>query len=400
MSATIAVVIPTRNRPEEAKLALTSLVAQSPRPDIYLCDNSALDEPLRSFCKGLPGVTYLRPETELAMGLNWDWGLREAMRLSPASHFNVHYDRKVSKPEAWSLLASAATRFPDTVLSFPIDHVGHVPPPLRLWQGPWTGKMYRISLPELAVSISQGLTSEIAPALPILSNCVVPRRILNAMIDRFGTVCDGVGPDTVFLARLMTLEPDYIHVDQTFGVLHTSVRSNGLGYMRNKGGDFKDFMDLMHVPYLDAAPIPGLSLGFNMLYHEYEMVRRETGDALPQLERAAIMHDISKGLLWIEEPELVAEYSAILRREGWVGQAPEPYVPYSPQSARYQRNTVWRMRLSRYRPPNICGFTFRNDAQAIKWALRHPRQPEAEPDHLAKLNMVEVGPVALGTGAA
>ncbi|HEX5184304.1 MAG TPA: glycosyltransferase [Allosphingosinicella sp.] len=392
MTVSIAIIIPTRNRPDEAMNAVRALAAQTDAPiDIFLCDNSASERPLRDFCRRFDQVTYLRPEREVAMGRNWDWAVREAMRLSSATHFSVHYDRKLSKPGAWAALARVAAARPQALISFPVDHIGHEPPPLRLWQTPWTGRIFSVSTRHVAGLISSGCVTEICHALPVFSNCLVPRRILDAVLDRFGTVCDSTAPDGCFMCRFFTVDEDYVHYDRALGILYSSRRSNGLGYMRGTGGDYPDFVKLCgDGPWLDAAPVPGMSLGSNMLYHEYELVRRATGDRLPPFNRPLILKDLGRELRWTADPALAERFKAMLREAGWQEEAPQPLPARAPEEAAYQRQRMRRIRWRGETPETITGFAFRNDRQALKWALRYPTRKQAGAEHLALLDPKEI----------
>jgi hypothetical protein len=396
MTASIAIVVPTRNRPEEAMNAVKALVTQQAPIEIYLCDNSTTDEPLRSFCARQPRVTYLRPEGEVAMGRNWDWAVREAMHRSRATHFSVHYDRKISKPGAWAKLAALATARPELLHSFPVDHIGHEPPPLRLWQTPWTGKLLSVSTARVAAMIASGCVTEISHALPVFSNCLVPRRILKTVLERFGTVCDSTAPDGAFMCRFFTFEDRYIHFDRPLGILYSSRRSNGLGYLRGKGGDFPDFFKLSGgEDWLHAAPVSGMSLGNNMLYHEYELVRRATGNRLPSFDLPAIMKDLARELRWTAEPALAAEFKARLHAHGWTGEDPQPLPSQSPAEAEYQKRVQRRIRWLGEVPPTITGFAFKSDRQALKWALRYPRRPEEDCPHLDLLEPTAIDTVSV-----
>src|SRR5438105_765075 len=235
---TIAAIIPTRNRAPLAIAAVQSLLAQDIALEIFVSDNSTDPEPLREFCSSEPRVRYLRPTVELSMPEHWDWAIRQAMELSSASHFTVHYDRKFSKPGSWSELAAAASKTPDVLLTFPVDSITHQPPPLRVWQTPWTGKMFTIRTARVARLVADGQVVASAHALPVLSNCIVPRAVLDAIVERFGNVCSSNAPDSAFMARFLALYGRYIHCDRAAGILYGSTRSNGLGYLGGTGGDF------------------------------------------------------------------------------------------------------------------------------------------------------------------
>jgi hypothetical protein len=384
MTITIAAIIPTRNRASLAIAAVQSLLGQDVSIEIFVSDNSTDPDPLREFCRTETRVRYLRPPAELSMPAHWDWAIRQAMELSSASHFTVHYDRKLSKPGIWAELEASVSKNPAVLLSFPLDSISYDPPPLRLWQTPWTGKPFMIRTERVARLLSDGKVAVISHALPLLSNCIVPRAMLDSIVERFGNLCDSTAPDSAFMARFFALYGHYIHFDRAAGILYGSTRSSGMGYMRGGGGDFDDYWKRWDSnAWLDAAPIPGINLGGNILFHEYELVRRETGDRLPPLDPAGVMNDLSTELRWIHDPEMKADLRRILREHGWNGPDPPPHAAPSRYSAVYQAFCMVRARIFGVVPATITGFAFRDDATALKYALKYPRQPQKDASHLA-----------------
>lgn len=104
-----------------------------------------------------------------------------------------------------------------------------------------------------------------------------------------------------------------------------------MGYLRGEtSGTFGDFVKLHDErPWLDAAPIPGLSLGQNTFYHEYSVARRDAGSAkFPAIDKTAYLADLARGLAWITDPAKRAEAEAVLASHGWL--APEPHRPPPP----------------------------------------------------------------------
>jgi len=386
MTITIAAVIPTRNRASFAIAAFRSLLSQEAAIEIFVSDNSSDAAPLREFCSTEPRVHYLRPPAELAMPEHWDWAMRKAMEISTASHFTVHYDRRISKPGVWKDLAAAESKTPDMLMSFPLDAIAHEPPPLRLWQTPWTGKTFTIRTARVARLIADGKAVDLFHALPVLSNCIVPRAVLESIVARFGSVCDSNAPDTAFMARFLALYDRYVQFDRATGILYGSTRSTGLGYLRNAGGDFSDYQKLWGGrPWLDAAPIPGINLGSNMLFNEYELVRRETGDRLPPLDRAAALNDLGAHLRLIDDPQTKTDLRRILREHGWNGPEPEPYPRPDRFSSVRQAILMFGMRWLGFRPATVSGFAFPNDDAAMRYALEYPRVAEKSADHLSIL---------------
>jgi hypothetical protein len=384
MTVTIAAIIPTRNRASLAIAAVQSLLAQDVNIEIFVSDNSVNPEPLREFCLTEPRVRYLRPPADLSMPAHWDWAIRHVMELSSASHFTVHYDRKMSKPGIWPDLAAAVSMRPHVLLSFSLDSISHVPPPLRLWQTPWSGRTFTIRTERVARLVTRGNVALFSNALPLLSNCIVPRAVFNAMVERFGNVCDSIAPDSSFMARYLALYDHYIHFDRAAGILYGSTRSSGMGYLRGTGGDFGDYRKRWDGrPWLDAAPIPGISLGSNVLFHEYELVRRQTGDRLPPLDPAGVMDDLSAALRWIDDPELKADLCRVLREHGWHGPEPLSHQPRPLLSKVYQ--AVWMLvaRWFHLAPGAMTGFSFPDDEAALRHALKYPRRVQNDADHLA-----------------
>jgi hypothetical protein len=387
MSVRIAAVIPTRDRAPLAMNAVRSLLDQDCEIDIYVSDNSASpDETLRDFCLTDARAHYVRPPHELAVADHWDWAIRQAMERSTATHFTVHHDRKWSKRGAWRPLHAIAARRPEMLVTFGVDFIADTPPPLRVWQTPWTGNVFVMKTTRAANLIAQARVTEIVHGLPLLTNCIVPRTILESMIGRFGSVCRSTGPDLAFVSRFLASHDEYLHADRSPGILYAPHRSSNMGYLRGTGGDFAAFRRLFgDRPWLDAAPVPGVNLGSNMLFHEYELTRRETGDRLPPLHRAACLDELAAALRWVENADTKESLVRILREHGWGGSISSLHPARRWRSV--LRQTVWMFLGDRLgiAPPHITGFAFRDDDEALRSALRFPRKQQSGFGHLALL---------------
>jgi hypothetical protein len=387
----IAAVIPTVDRGPVAIEAVQSLLDQDCAVEIFVSDNSASpDDALRELCR-VSSVHYLRPEREMVTPQHWDWAIRQAMERSNATHFTVHYDRKVSKPRHLGMVQSIASRSPEEVITWPHDYVAGTPPPLRLWQAPWSGNVYALRSARIVQLTAAGRAGAISShALPLLSNCLVPRAVLSEVIARFGNLCDSTTPDSCFAYRFFAVRERYLHFDRALGVLHMSHRSTGLGYMRGGGGDFDEFRRRWgDRPWLDAAPVPGLDLGLNMLYHEYELVRRATGERLPPIDRTAYLADLAGGLPLVGDPETRAALRRVLADAGWRGSETRGRV------TAFMRHKVLALLDERLgiRLPGITGRVFRDDREALRHALTHPRPRRRHARHLA---LLEPEPVETG----
>ena len=438
----VAVVIPTRNRAALASTAVRSLIERPGCPlQVFVSDNSTSEEETRrlaEFCRGLgdPSVVYLRPPEPLPMPEHWEWAIGQALARSDAEHLAVHYDRRITKPGHLAFAARVAARRPDAVVTYTLDMVVDDPPPIYLYQTPWTGEVYEMRTERVVELTARGMVSDMGQAFPIMSNCLIPRRVLEEIRARFGSVCTSTGPDSCFTYRFCALNESYLHLDRALGIVYASHRSNGLGYMRGKtDGDFGDFLKSWgDRPWLDAAPIPGLNLGQNMLYHEYVLVRREAGgDRFPPIDTEGYLGDLAQGLIPIRDPQLKEEMRAILREHGWRGEAndavptqnaaeatpPPPRRPLSERltprrllaSAKARAQNRWSRLMDRpafalfaadylpVKPPHLHGFTFASNEQALRYALICPRRREALNPYIQALEPSEFDPAPTESSA-
>ncbi len=392
MTATIAVVIPTRNRQENAIQAVRSMLDQNCAIDIFLSDNSTSADRLRTFSGTEPRVHYLRPDRELPMAEHWDWAMQQAMARSDASHFTIHYDRKYSKPGHWEGVAAIAAQRPDRLITHPIDMIVDAPPPLRLWQASWTGKTFVVQTAWVAALAAAGRVQDAGHTIPVFSNCLVPRKVLESIIDRFGDVCVSIGADSCFSARFLALYDEYLHYDRALGVSCAAHRSAGLGFLSGGGRDFGDFRRMWgDRPWLDASPVPGVNLGQNMYFHEYELVRRKTGDRLPPLDQKGCLDHLGESLIWVRDDKRRAELCRILEDHGWTG-VPPPVPRRTLMEVLRDRFTAFRIGHFGFVPRDVSGSPFPNDDVALFYALNHPRPRETTHHHLPMSEPVELGP--------
>jgi hypothetical protein len=443
VGVSVAVVIPTRNRAGLAAEAVRSLLD---RPgchlSVFVSDNSPAGDEARQladFCGSLndPRVVYIRPPKPLPMPEHWDWAVRQTMARSDASHFGVHYDRRVTKSGHLGLAARVVARHPGQLLTYSHDQVINYPEPFNVYQTPWTGEVYRIEVSRVLHLTSRARIDDMGHALPILSNCLVPREVLAGIIRRFGDLCNSTGPDSCFTYRFCALNDQYLHFDRPLDILYASHRSNGLGYFRGRtDGDFGDFLKMWgDRRWLGAAPIPGINLGQNMLYHEYELVRRAVGgDRFLPINFGCYLRDLAVGLKWVEDPGLKDALRALLRERGWreepAAEAPAPPLSAGgrtparrPLRARLAPRTVvvsgrawarnmWNelkrrqwfvLFLADYlgiKPPHVHCFKFDSEEKALRYALSCPRGPEHENPYILALEPSEVDPAPGTTPSA
>ncbi len=419
-AVSLAVVIPTCDRASLAIAACRSLLDQPGGGHVVvLSDNSTREDQrqmLASFCERLrdPRVLYIRPDAPLPMPSHWNWAIAQALARTRASHLVVHYDRRVTRRGQLQQLADAARDFPEDVITFGSDHVADEPPPATLWQIPWTGRLYEMRTARVIALTAQCRINDMGQAFPILSNCVVPGGVLDSLRERFGDFCDSTGPDSCFTYRFCALHERYLHLDRPIGIIYAPHRSNGMGYLRQTGGDFGNFVEAWaDRPWLEAAPIPGVNLGQNMMFHEYELVRRAVGSArFPPIDRDLYLSALKEALRWIRDPKVKADMRTMLEAQGMPPAAAEAAAPRTPitwqtlphrvvRRLRYEvrryatpkrRQTVSLFLADAFRiyPEHITGYTFRDDAKALRYGLKLPRPPQPDNPLLDPLEPCEV----------
>lgn len=397
MTASVAIVVPTRNRADLAIEAIRSLlpIADGRLVRILVSNNSS--EPahvrrLADYCERSRDrrLLHIRPPGPLGMAEHWDWAIGQALELTEATHLALHYDRRVSKPEL-PLIFDAAAERPDLPVTYLLDTVHPRPRRFFVHQMPWTGGLYEIRTARAVRLAASGRLTDLWQVLPVLVNCLTPRSALERVRDRFGDYCASTSPESCFGFRYCAVADSYLHLDRALGIHYGSERSNGMGYLRgDSSGAFADFTRLRGArPWLEAAPVPGLSLGQNSFYHEYEMVRRAAGEsAFPPIEMAPYLKDLARGLHWIEDPARRSEARESLARNGWRDEDElEPWAVPRPPAAKLDllRADYWRVR-----PDDLYTIGLKSEARALHHARRHRLPESADAAFIAPLEPVRL----------
>jgi hypothetical protein len=379
-------VLPTRHRAALAITAIESLLAQSGEVSVIVSDNSSSDDEVRrlaDFCGGIrdPRLLYLRCSPVLPMPAHWNWALEQALVRSDATHFGVQYDRKLWKPDQLQLLAAACASAPGTLVSYGCDFTYPAQSRIGAWQAPVSGKLYKIPTSRVVDMAAHGMIYEMGHAFPVLSNCMVPRRILERMRDRFGDLCNSSTPDAAFSFRFCAIEKSYRHLDRALAIIYAFDHSNGLAMFRgNSGGSWDDFTRLWgELPWLPEAPIPGLSLGQNVSFHEYNLVRRAVGgDRFPLIDFAGYLRELARALAFIQDPARKGEMRALLESHGWIEDPP-------------RARPLYRRVFDRLRPPiGLQEHLFDTEEDAIGYLLKHPLRLGERNPLLKPMRPVEV----------
>jgi glycosyltransferase involved in cell wall biosynthesis len=364
MSARLTIVIPTRHRAALAVEGVRSLLSQDGCDlRILVSDNSSDEEEVRQLqarCDAIddPRLLYLRPAEILPMPAHWDWALEQAMARTDATHFGIQYDRKLWKPDTLATLTDICARAPDRLIAYLCGFTFPLGAKTLAWHPPVTGKLFEIETARTIEMTARGRIDEIGLGLPLLSNCLVPRQILERVRARFGTICDSSTPDAAFAYRFCATEARYLLLDRDPTIVRAFDRSNGRSMLSGEsGGTWGDFRRLWgERPLVPAAPIPDLCMGQNFTFHEYELVRRAVGERFPPIDRAGYLRQMARGLDMIENPAAKSEMYARLVAHGLEESRSPPL---------YRRALA---RLTRpFRRPVKPLPTFPSDAEAIAY---------------------------------
>jgi hypothetical protein len=391
-------VLVTRDRAELAMTAIRSLLAQEECTfDLVVSDNSSSAEGafgLAEFCRsvgssnGAARVFYIRPSQPLPMPKHWDWALEQAMLLSDATHFGVQYDRKLWIEGELRVLCDACAVDPEVVVAYGCDVVfQRAPDVVEAWAAPVTGKLYEIRTAKVIDLTSRGMVQQLGSSYPLLANCLVPRAVLAQVRERFGTICDSATPDAGFTYRFCAQNERYRYLDRASVLTHSYRLSNGFSYVRGEsGGTYGDYRKLWgDRPWLEAAPIPGLDLGWNIVFHEYTLVQRVFGEKqFPSIDRDGYLRELASGLVWITDPARQNEMRRVLREHGW---REDPRSPLRRLLSRVRS----AMRRTPPPPPQQAPSlpTFSSEDEAIRYLVERPTFAD-ENLQLAPLDPIEV----------
>ena len=403
MTASVAIVIPTRNRSDLAIAAIESLlpISDGRLKRIIVSNNSSEPADVRRLarhCERLADrrLLHIRPPGPLGMAEHWDWAIGQAFESTDATHFALHYDRRVSKPELPMIFDVAAER-PDVPVTYLLDMVHPMPTRFFAHHMPWTGGVYEIRTARAVELASSGRLTDLWQAFPVLVNCLTPRSVLQRVRARFGDYCASTSPESCFGFRYCAVAQTYLHFDRPLGVHYGSALSNGMGYLRgDSSGAFADFIRLRgERPWLDAAPLTGLSLGQNSFYHEYETVRRSAGEGLfPPIEMQGYLNDLARGLVWIADPAGRSETRALLLSHGWRND--EDSEQRLPPPRRRAKEWFWnkldllRADFLSMKPADLCAIGLKSEARALRHARQHERPASASEEFIAPLKPIRL----------
>ena len=401
----LGLVIATRNRPAFAAANIRSILSQEGDFVLVVSDNSERagdrDE-LETICRDArdPRLLYIRTPRSLTMPGHWNWAMEQALARTDATHLGIQYDRRLWKPGAIRLLTNAVAAAPEMTTIYGWDSVFasekySVASRLRA-----SGNLYAIRTSEIIERCARSEIVELDQVYPALANCIVPRGTFDRVRAKFGNICDSDTPDAAFLFRVCAVDEVLHHYDRALFITYGYAFSNGWAYFRgHQSGAWADWLKLWgDRPWIEAAPIPRLSLGYNVMFHEYNLVRRVAGDRFPPIDQDRYLAHLGDSLKYISDLEERSKMRDILTAHGWREPAPEVpaakplYKRILGPPARPLRRIVGAVknRVQRaFSSPDTA--IFANDDDGVRYLLTHEATPDGRHgERLAALHPIPV----------
>lgn len=247
----------TRNRPEQAMLSLSSILRLAREENVFVLVSDNSDEPsdaLKTYCK-MHGYNYQKQEHILSMADHWDWLLRQstgdAIHLMTDRGYLIESEFRqvleIYRQTHMPIVFGSATFRRRNILGQPL----HAISTLR-----YSGIEERMRFGRL---IAVAGKARVSWPLPRLMNGLFPQELIQAVRNRFGSVCGSFMPDVEFGMKSTMLQPDreFIYVDRIGKLSHSGDLSTGASF--DVGSDNRaqsDFKRLSGLTKYSQSPLP------------------------------------------------------------------------------------------------------------------------------------------------
>jgi hypothetical protein len=317
----LRVVIPTRNRAEIATVAVDSVLDQGvPGVSVLVSDNSNVPAELERLERAMSsrdGAEYVTPPEPVPMAAHWEWAIGRALADPEVTHVAILPDRRAFRRGDLGHAASVAERHPGRVVTYMYDEVRDHTRPVQILQHPWTGSVIELDSQHL---LDLATVGQFPLALPLLSNGIAPREVIEGVRDRFGTFFASIAPDYCFAFRCLEVVDSIIYLDRSCGVQWALDRSHGFSQAQGtKTQDRLDFIADLGGRHLNvSSPLPELDLAMNAVYNEYFFVQSEPSSTkLRPVPRSGYLAALAGSIRMLADPEDRRQARAAVEREGW-----------------------------------------------------------------------------------
>jgi hypothetical protein len=317
------IVIPTRDRAQLAQAAIESVLDQGMDDLAVLVSDNSTDagerERLADFVARLPGdmVDYVTPPRPLAMTAHYEWAMKRALESASVTHVGYLPDRRAFRRGGLALLADVARRHPDRIVVYMHDEVIDHLRPVRILQHHWTGSLVELDAQHL---LDLAVVGEFPLALPLMTNCLVPRGVVEAVQRDFGSCFASTAPDYCFAFRSLNVVDAVLYIDASCGVQYGFDRSHGFSQARGaKTQDRLQFIADLGGDHLNVTtPLPHLDVAMNAVYNEYFFVQSEAAGAKPRpVTRSGYLASLAASVTMLDDPADRADALQVLVAEGW-----------------------------------------------------------------------------------
>ncbi|MBD0326283.1 MAG: hypothetical protein ICV68_07625 [Pyrinomonadaceae bacterium] len=236
---------------------------------------------------------------------------------SDCSHFTILSDRMLFKRGQLPTVLEIARQYPDQIVCYMHDKVIDFAAPYTVELHDWTGKLYQVTSARLLTLSAESVIYD--RSTPRMLNCLVPRAVLTAIKERFGTIFSSIAPDWNFCYRALEVVDSILFFSKSVLVQYALSQSNGQGAERGiKNRAFEDFLKNLPTALNADAPFPEIITVWNAIIHEYCFTKQETQSAkFPELNMEKYVEALAVGISWIEDPEVRGEMERKLAARGW-----------------------------------------------------------------------------------
>jgi hypothetical protein len=304
-----------------ARRTIESLAAQDlPGMSIVVSDNSTDEHEakrLEATCGEFDGVEYLRAPGDLGMTDHWTWAFGRLNADFPAPLVSMVTDRMVMRPGALAGLLDLAGAHPGRLVSYSHDAVDDRTTPVRLRLEDRSERAFELNTDHL---LERCAHVYFHPCVPRMMNCLVPRTVLDAVEERFGSLFASISPDHCFGFRALDVVDAIVYYDACPLIHYALSRSNGDTYARGvSSADGDDFQRHLGAVQMNAsAPVPAFHSITNAVVNEYCFVRTEPpSHRLPALDLTRYMGAMARETAHLEDPELRERMGTLLEQQGW-----------------------------------------------------------------------------------
>lgn len=293
-----SIVVPTRNRPEMAVLAIRSALRQDFEDiEVIVSDNSNPDQAhrLQLAVEALADgrVKYVRPPTELKMGEHWDFAMHQAR----GDYVGFLTDRMAFRRTALSRLNREIDATKANVISYSSSGILEDAPPYRLQRPPFTGQLETYD----SAWVAKLFSKSVAPwGAPCMLNSFASRALLAQLQSAYGPFMASVAPDVAFCMHVLDHVDQFSYLDLPLMVSHGHASSNGAGFGTGRINEAaRDFARMLERQGgLRYAPIPEIINNHNIRAHEYCRMRAgQSSGRFVELDLNAYCDELAAELL-------------------------------------------------------------------------------------------------------